>query len=149
MTTIEKQVVIARPIDEVLRFARDWRNIPSYLGYIKEVKPLTEKTEGEGARYLVQLHFLGRAMSSEWKTVEYDQDRGWTFEAPLMGVDAFKRWRFEPMEDSTRVAFRLEYQPKPRVVGPLMDILLIRGRWDEIYGRGLQNLKRVVEAQPV
>jgi uncharacterized membrane protein len=148
MTTIRKQVVIARPIDQVLRYTRERRTIPDYLDYIDKVTPTTENTEGKGARYLVELRFLGRAMSSEWETVAYDRDRGWTFKAPLMGVDSHKTWSFEPLGDSTKVDFTLEYEPKPPVIAPLMDALLLRRRWDAIYERGLQNLKRVIEAQP-
>lgn len=148
MTKIEKQVVIARPMEEVLRFARDYRNIPRYLDYIQEVKPLTENTEGVGARLLVNLTFLGRKMTSEWETVEYNANEGWTVNAPLMGIVAQKRWRFEPVGESTRASFTLEYDPKPPVVAPLLDALLLRRKWDQIYERGMGNLKRNFESGP-
>ncbi|MFH0916494.1 MAG: SRPBCC family protein [bacterium] len=148
MTTIEKQVVIARPIEEVVRFTGDWHNIPKYLDYIQAVKPLTEKTKGEGARLFVNLTFLGRRMSTEWETIEYRENEGWTFKVPLMGIEAHKRWRFEPVGESTRASFTLEYDPKPAVVAPLADVLLIRRRWDRIYERGMQNLKRLIESEP-
>ncbi len=147
MTRIEKQIVVARPTEDVLRFARDWRTIPRYLDYIQEVKPLTENTEGVGARLLVNLTFRGRKMSSEWETVRYDADEGWTFKAPLMGVEALKHWRFEPVGESTRVSFTLEYDPKPPIIAPLVDALLYRRKWDQIYERGMQNLKRIIEAE--
>jgi uncharacterized membrane protein len=153
VTKIEKQIIIARPKEDVLRFATAWRNIPRYLDYIEDVRPLTEQTEGVGARLLVNLTFLGRKMTSEWETVEYNAGEGWTFKAPLMGVEARKRWRFEsadePAGGSTRVSFALEYQPKPAVIGPMTDAIVLRRRWDQIYERGLQNLKRVVESEPV
>ncbi len=147
MTRIEKQAVVAKPAEDVLRFARDWRTIPRYLDYIQEVKPLTEITAGKGARYLVHLTYLGRKMTSEWETIEYDEHKGWTFAAPLMGIVARKHWRFEPVGESTRVSFALEYDPKPPVIAPLMDALLLRRKWDQIYERGMQNLKRVVETE--
>lgn len=149
MTRIEKQVVVDRPTEDVLRFAKDWRTIPSYLDYIQEVRPLTEHAEGKGARYLVHLTYLGRKMTSEWETIEYDENAGWTFTAPLMGIVARKRWRFEPVGDSTRVSFVLEYDPKPPVVAPLADALLLRRKWSQIYERGMQNLKRTIESEPV
>lgn len=148
MTRIEKQIVVARPTDDVLRFARDWRTIPRYLDYIQDVKPLTEITVGKGARYLVHLTFLGRKMTSEWETIEYDERKGWTFTAPLMGIVARKCWRFDPIGESTQVSFALDYDPKPPVIAPLADALLLRRRWDQIYERGMQNLKRVIEAEP-
>lgn len=148
MTRVEKQITVARPTEDVLRFACDWRTIPRYLDYIREVKPLTENTEGKGARYLVHLTYLGRKMTSEWETIEYDQQKGWVFTAPLMGIVARKHWHFEPVGESTRVSFALEYDPKPPVIAPLLDALLLRRKWDQIYERGLQNLKRIIEAEP-
>lgn len=145
MTRIEKQVVIARPAAEVISFAGDWRNISTYLDYVQDVKPLTETIQGKGARYLIHLTYLGRKMTSEWEIIEYDQGKGWTFAAPLMGIVAQKHWSFEPLRDSTRVSFVLEYDPKPPVIAPMADALLLRRKWDQIYERGLQNLKRTVE----
>jgi len=148
MTRIEKQIVVERPTEDVLRFTRDWRTIPRYLDYIQEVKPLTENAEGLGAKLLVELTFLGRNMTSEWETVQYDANEGWTFTAPLMGIVARKHWRFEPVGESTRISFMLEYDPKPPVVAPLVDVLLLRRKWNQIYERGLQNLKRIIETEP-
>jgi uncharacterized membrane protein len=148
VTRIEKQIVIARPIEEVLRFARDWRNIPRYLDYIQSVKPLTENTEEVGARFMVNLTFLGRRMTSEWETLEYNANEGWMFKTPLMGIEAHKHWRFEPDGASTRAAFTLEYDPKPPVIGRLIDVVLFRRKWDPICERSVQNLKRILESGP-
>ena len=147
MTRIEKQILVSRPVEDVLRFAGDWRTIPRYFDYIQDVTPLTETTVGKGARYLVHLTYLGRKMTSEWEMIEYDEGEGWTFAAPLMGIVARKHWRFEPEGESTRVSFALEYDPKPPVIAPLMDALLLRRKWDQIYERGMQNLKRVAETE--
>jgi uncharacterized membrane protein len=147
VTRIENQVVVERPVVDVFRFARQWRNIPRYFDYIQEVRPLTEAPDGLGTRLSVRLKFLGREMISEWETVEYEQDAGWTVSAPLMGVDSRKFWRFEPVGESTQVVFTLEYEAKPALVGPLADMLLIRRSWDKLYKRGMQNLKRLVEQE--
>ncbi len=148
MTRIEKQVLIDRPLEDVFRYTRDWRNIPTYLDYVRHVEPLAEKTEGKGSRLSIDLVFLGRKMHSEWETVEYLPGDGWTYTAPLGGVVARKQWHFEPVGESTRVSFALEYQPKPPVIAPLVDKLLLRRAWDKMYARGMENLKHAVESQP-
>jgi len=148
MTRIEKQVVIDRPSTQVIGFVRDWRNIPRYFDYIQKVQPIGDKEAGLGARLHVDLTFLGKARTSDWETVEYEGDKGWTFLTPLMGVDARKQWRFEPVGASTRVNFVLEYQPKPPVIGPVVNVFVFKPRWNEICERGMQNLKRVVESEP-
>ena len=147
MTKLDRQVVVERPLADVLGFARDWRNIPRYLDYIRDIRPLAEYTEGLGARYSLDLTFLGRQMSTQWEVVAFDENRGWTFKGSLMGVEALKVWRFEPLDESTRVLFTMEYDPKPPVVAPLADALFIRRRWEQVYGRGLRNLKQLVESE--
>jgi uncharacterized membrane protein len=147
MTRIEKQVVVEKPVHEVLAFASDWRNTPRYFDYIQEIKPLSATTEGRGARFAVNLRFLGRAMSSEWETVEYEEGKGWTFLTPLMGVAARKHWHFEPVNGSTRVTFTLEYKPTPAVLGPMLDVMVLRPKWNGICERGMQNFKRLAEAE--
>jgi uncharacterized membrane protein len=148
MTRIEKQIVVGRPVTLVFDYARTWRNIPTYLDYVREVRPLTEQIEGLGARYSVDITFMGLRMHSEWETVEYSENEGWTFTAPLMGVVARKLWRFEPVDGSTRISFTLEYDPKPPVIAPLVDALVLRRQWDQIYQRGMENLKRILESEP-
>lgn len=147
MTKIGKQVVIERPQEDVAAIARDWRNIPRYFDYIKDVRPLTEETAGLGARYLVRLRFLGRDMTSEWEMVEDQGDEGWAFVTPLMGVVARKTWSFQPMGDATSALLTLEYQPRPPIVGPLLDIMLLKRRWVAITTQGMEGLKRLAEAQ--
>ena len=144
MTRIEKSVIIGAPPDKVYAFATDWRNITRYFGYVHEINPATEKTAGEGARFAVRLKFLGRMMNSEWEFTEYVENEGITFITPLMGVRAIKRWRFIAEEDSTRVNFSLEYKLWP-VFGPLIDVLYIKGYWDKLSKKLVQNLKRLIE----
>jgi uncharacterized membrane protein len=147
MTKIEKDVMIAEPVDKVYSFVKDWRNISQYLDYIHEVKPITEKTAEAGARFALRLKFMGRMMNSEWEVVKEIDNKEWTIVAKLMGVRAVKLWRFSPTNGSTQVTFTLEYKLSPPVIGSLADILWIRRQWDKIYERGLQNLKRQIEAK--
>jgi len=146
MTRIEKQVVVGRPLTEVLAFARDWQNVPKYFDYIQTVKPLTDKTDGKGAKLLVNLTFMGRKMTSEWEVIEYDATKGWTVKTPLMGIEPTKTWSFEPVGQSTRTSFALEYDPAPPVIGPLVDALLFRRKWDKLCERGMLNLKSILES---
>jgi uncharacterized membrane protein len=147
MTRIEESVVVGAPLDKVYAFAVDWRNLMRYCDYIREVKPTTEKTVGEGARFALRVKFLGRMMDAEWEGTEHTQNVGWTFNATLMGRKAVKRWRFAPVDDSTRVTFTLEYEPSPPLIGQLIDVLLIRPQWKRLYKRSFQNLKRLIEAE--
>lgn len=143
MTKIEKSVVIGAPLDKVYAFALDWRNLTRYIEYIHEVKPITKKTIGEGARFALRIKFLGRIMDVEWEGTEHIENVGWTFIGTIMGIKVAKRWRFAPVDDSTRVTFTLEYKPRTRLV----DALLNKPHWGKVYERAFQNLKRLIEAE--
>ncbi len=146
MVRIEKSIVIGAPLDKVYAFATEPRNLPRYFEYVQEVKPITEKTVGEGARLGLKIKFLGRVTDVEWEGTEHIEHVGWTFTGIFMGRKAVKRWRFAPVDDSTRVTFSLEYQPRP-LIGQIMYVLVVRPQFGGMCERSLQNLKRLIEAE--
>jgi len=146
MTKIEKSVVIGASLDKVYDFAMDWRNLTRYFEYIHEVKPITEKTVGEGSRLALKIKFLGRKTDVEWEGTEHIEKVGWTFTGTFMGRKAVKRWHFAPVDDSTQVTFTLEYKPRP-LIGQIMYALLVRPQFGGMCERSFQNLKRLIEAE--
>lgn len=146
MLRIEKSIVIGAPLDKVYAFAMDWRNLARYFEYIQEAKPMTEKTVGEGARLALRIKFLGRMTDVEWEGTEHLENVGWTFAGTFMGRRAVKRWRFAPVDDSTRVTFTLEYEPRP-LIGQIMYALLVKPQFGRMCERSFQNLKRLIEAE--
>jgi uncharacterized membrane protein len=146
MIRIEKSIVIGVPLDKVYTFCMDWRNLARYFEYIREVKPITEKTIGQGARLALKIKFLGRMTDVEWAGAEHIEKVGWTFTGTFMGRKAVKRWHFAPVDDSTRVTFTLEYKPRP-LIGQIMYALLVRSQFGGMCERSFQNLKRLIEAE--
>ncbi len=147
MAKVEKSVLIRAPLKKVWDFARDWQNLRSYMGYIQEVKPVTEKTLGPGARLRLRVKFLG-LRDAVWEGTEYTENAGWAFNATLMGRTAVKRWRFASENGSTRVNFTLEWKTWPPVIGHVMDALLLKPRWNKIYEESFQGLKSLMESGP-
>jgi len=111
---------------------------------VRELKPVTEKTVGEGAQFSVRLKFMGMTMSSKWEMTEYVKNKGMGFITPLTGVKARKHWSFTSEDSSTRVTFTLEYKPWP-VLGPLLDVLFMKSYWAKLGDKLVQNLKRLIE----
>lgn len=147
MTKIEKSVVIEAPLDKVYSFATDWRNIARYFVYVREVKPITEKTVGEGAQFAVRIKFLGMMWNSQWEQIEYTENEGMAFITPLMGVRPVKRWSFTSVDDSTRVNFILEYKMPIPLLGQLLDVLIFRRQWDKLSEKTFQKLKQLIETE--
>jgi uncharacterized membrane protein len=147
MAKVERSVLIRAPLEKVCGFARDWQNIQRYMVYIHEVKPVTEKTIGPGARLKLRVKFLGSMRDAEWEGTEYTENVGWTFNATLMGRTAIKRWRFAKENGSTRVNFVLEWKTSPPVIGHIMDMLLLKPQWGKLYEQSFQKLKSLMEAR--
>ena len=146
MAKVEKSVLIGAPLEKVCGFAKDWRNIQRYMVYIHEVKPVTDKTIGPGAKLKLRVKFLGRIRNAEWEGTEYTENAGWTFNATLMGKTAIKRWRFAKVDGSTRVSFTLEWKTSPPVIGHILDALLLKPQWGKLYEQSFQKMKSLMEA---
>jgi uncharacterized membrane protein len=59
-TDVTVETVIARPRDEVARYASDWRNDPTWIGGVSEARQLTDGPFGVGTQVLRVASFLGR-----------------------------------------------------------------------------------------
>ena len=148
MTKVETSVVIEAPLESVYAYASDWRNFKHYFVYVRDVRPLTEKTLGEGAQLELRVKFRGLPLMSEWRGVEQTENVGWTFNAKLMGRWATKRWRLAAVDGGTKVTFALEYSMPPiPLLASLMDKLLMKPEWERIYAESFANLKRVMESE--
>jgi len=145
MRRIEKSVVINAPLEKVYRFAMDWRNLQRYFDYIHEVKLITDKTIGPGARLRLKVKQLGRMWDIEWEGIEHVANVGWTFIQTNMGGKSVKRWRFATVDDSTRVTFTAEYKPPP-VIGHILVVLFLEPQWRKLYEQAFQKLKSLIEA---
>ncbi len=126
--------------------SRNWHNLQRYMTYIQEVKPLTEKTVGAGARLQLRVKFLGSLRDAVREGTEYTENQGWAYDATLMGKTAAKRWRFASEGGSTRVNFTLDWRTSPPVIGQILDALLLKPRWGKIYDESFLKLKSLMEA---
>jgi len=146
MTKVETSVVIEAPLERVYAYASDWRNFKRYFVYVRDVRPLTEKTLGEGAHLELRVRFRGLALKGEWRGIDETENESWTFNAKLMGRWATKHCRFEASNGSTRVIYTLEYKPPPLpLIGRLLDALLMRTEWERLNKRSFETLKELIE----
>ena len=146
MAKVEKSVLIGAPVQKVCDFTKDWQNIQRYMVYVREVKPVTEKTIGPGARLKLRVKFLGGVRDAEWEGTEYTENVSWTYNATLMGRTAIKQWRFAKADGSTRVSFTLEWKTSPPVIGHILDALVLKPQWRKLYEQSFEKLKNLMEA---
>ncbi len=144
MRRIENSIDIEAPLEKVYGFAADWQNLQRYFDYIREVKPLTDKTIGPGARLKLRVRQLGRLWYIQWEGTEHTENVGWTWIQTVGKRQSVKRWRFAKVGDSTRLTFTAEYELG--VIGYIPVVLFLEPQWRRLYKQAFRKLKSLIEA---
>jgi uncharacterized membrane protein len=71
-TDVTVETVIARPREDVARYASDWRNDPTWIGGVSEARQVTDGPFGVGAQVLRVASFLGRRIEYVTEVVEHE-----------------------------------------------------------------------------
>ena len=140
MTRIESHVIIDAAVEEVFEFAADWRKWSDWFEGVSEFRATGEVTRGSGARYAYRARMLGIPAKVETEIHEFVENKGWTGVA-TRGLPHRTQWIFEPLSDTTKFTYVLEYKLPVPVVGALLDSLFVRREWRRIIDRSLQNLR--------
>lgn len=144
ITKIEKSIGINAPVEKVYDFAADWQNSAKFYEGIYDLKPTTEKTRGEGARFVYKTKALGREYETEYEVSNVIENEGW-IGTSITGVETKEQWIFAPLDDRTKVTHVVEYKPPLRIVGGVIDALFMKRRWEGNIEKSLHNLKRLLE----
>lgn len=140
MTRIERTVIIDAPVEEVFRYAADYRTWDRWFEGVSDFRPTTHITQGNGARYAYKARLLGVSASVETEIHDFVDSRGWTGTA-TKGMPHRAFWHFEPAGRSTRFTYALEYRLPVPLVGPLLDALFIKSQWTKVIAGSLDNLR--------
>ena len=147
MTRVEASVEVNAPVKEVFAYASDW---PRFGGEwwqgVSDFRPTTEVTRGTGTRYAYKAWMAGIAMNLETEIHDLVENVGWKGEA-TKGPPFQARWVFEDRGGTTRLSCTVEYSLPLPLLGPLLDSLLMRPRWQRMLERSLLNLKAHFEGQ--
>ncbi len=141
MTRIEHSVIISAPVDQVFGYAADFAKWTEWFEGVSDFKATTAITRGNGARYAYKARVMGLPAPVETEIHDYVHNRGWTGVA-TRGLAHRTHWTFEPMGDSTKFTYAMEYRLPIPVLGYLVDSLFARRQWERILERSLNNLRR-------
>ena len=140
MTRVEASVDIKAPLADVFAFASDWRKWEDWWEGVSDFKPTTELTRGNGTRYAYKAWIAGIMLNLEAEIHEFAENVGWKA-VGTKGVPHRTQWIFEEHGDQTRLTYKLEYALPIPILGPLLDILLMRPGWQRRLEKSLENLK--------
>jgi uncharacterized membrane protein len=144
VTDVVAETVVERPRADVAAYVTDWRNDPSWIGALREVRLETEGPLGVGSRVARVASFLGRRIEYVNEVAEYEPDARLVMRSVKAPFPMTVTYEFEDGgSGGTRVRIRAQGDASGfyRLAGPLLDRAVARG----IRG-DLDRLKRVLEA---
>ena len=143
----EHSVIIGRSVDDVYTYISDVNNASEWMPWADEVSVIdggepSGVTEGQ-KRLLKQTDF-GRQSETIIEATAVDPGRSYRFETVDGPVDFDGSYRFDPVEDGTRLTrtYHVELPGLTRLMQPIMARRMKR-RWEA----DLQRVKEVLENQ--
>jgi len=106
---IESEIVIDRPLHEVVAFVDDCNNDPLWQTSVLESEKVSEGPIGVGTVYRTKEKFLGRVIYQTWEVVERNEDGSfWRARATLGPFQMGTSMRFSPDNGGTRIVRTLD-----------------------------------------
>jgi uncharacterized membrane protein len=146
MGVVEQTVLIRRPPEAVYDLAwRPERATEWIVGMVatENVRP-GDGTSGLDCRFDWTYRMLGLTFRGENRIVEAERPQRLREESSG-GLRSTWSWRFEPVEDGTRVHLGVAYTPPMGWLGRLLDPVLLRRLNQRALDGTLNNLKRLLE----
>jgi uncharacterized membrane protein len=140
MSRVEASVEIKAPVTDVFAYTSDYRRWEEWWEGVRDFRPTTEVTRGNGTRYAYKAWIAGLKMGLETEIYDFVENVGWRG-AATKGPPHRTQWVFEKKGDSTRLTYILEYSLPIPLLGPLLDSLLMRPGWQRMLEASLRNLK--------
>ena len=123
MTDVTAERVIARPRAEVAAYVTDWRNDPSWIGALRNVRLVTDGPLRIGSQVARVASFLGRRIEYVNEVVELEPDARLVMRSVRAPFPMTVTYEFEDAEDGgTRVRIRAGGDASGfyRLAGPLL-----------------------------
>ena len=143
MPRVQATTLIQAPVDQVFAYVNDYRNSTKFTSDLLRWDPVTDKTDGLGARFEAAMKM---GPTTQQATLEIT---GWKRNAliawdPIAGFDSGGRYTFKREGTSTRVTFEVYFNPPGGVAGRMLGkIIEPIARQDA--QKSVDNLKRNIE----
>jgi uncharacterized membrane protein len=142
VTDVAVERVIGRPRAEVAAYMTDWRNDPSWIGALRDVRLVTDGPLAVGSQVERVASFLGKRIEYVNEVAELDPGRRLVMRSVRAPFPMTVTYEFEDAgADATRVRIRAQGDASGfyRIAGPLLARAVERG----IRG-DLERLARVL-----
>ena len=145
MTKIEASIEINKPVKDVFAYTSDWNHWEEWREGVADLKPATEIDRGNNTRYSYKALVAGMKFNLETEIHYFKENAGWQG-IVHQGVPHKVRWQFENKATKTIVTYTIEYSPPFFLLGPLLDLLILKPSWQRMLKKTLNNLKARLES---
>lgn len=148
MSQITKAIDISLPPQQVFDYIADFRNSLNYMPNFTKFDAIGSIARGLGATVEAEGHFLGMSIKTVLEIVEFEENRRLVSRS-TQGVKSISIWDLKPLPDGgTEVTFTSEYSLPGRMLGWMLDRLLVEKDVEKTVVQTLVNLKKVLEGKP-
>ena len=144
MTEIKKSIFINAPIKNVFDFASNYLKWQEFFVGISDIRPITDITDDNGARFLYKVQLMGIKVSVGTEFQQFKRNEGWIGQS-FKGLDAQTQWIFKESDGKTEFTYIQRYKLPFYMGGNLIDKKFITPQWIKIIEESLNNLKRLTE----
>lgn len=143
--SIEGEIVIGRPIEEVFDFVADERNEPTFNPRMLRAEKVTQGPIGTGTRFLATVKSMGRKFDMIIEFTAYERPTRLGSTSSMSSADTRGALTFEPDPGGTRMRWSWDVEPKgvSKLLTPLINRL--GTHQEEVIWA---NLRRHLEAMP-
>lgn len=144
MVNVILDIIIQRPIEEVMKYAVDPDNAKLWYDNIKVSKMLTEKPLTVGSKILFQAKFLGRTMDYTYEVVDFVPNKVMsmrTSDGPFLMETSYFWTKIDP--STTKMEIQNQGIPTgfSSLFAPMMTMMMKRA-----MKKDLKKIKRILES---
>jgi uncharacterized membrane protein len=144
MTEIKRSINIGAPVNKVFEYASDYLKWPEFFEGLSDVKPITEITRCNGAKFIYKVKVLGMKVTVGTEFQQFKENEGWIGKS-FKGIEHQTQWIFEKSNGHTEFTFIQNYKFPLYFGGKFIDKMFAQPEWIKIIENSLQNLKRLME----
>lgn len=146
MTEIKRSIRIEAPVSKVFDYASDYQKWPEFFEGVSNVKPITETTRGNGAKFIYKVKALGMKVTVGTEFQQFKEYEGWIGKS-FKGLEHQTQWIFKKSNGNTEFTFIQRHKLPFYLGGKFIDKMFTQPEWIKIIENSLQNLKRIMEAK--
>lgn len=144
LTKVESSIEISKPVRDVFAYTSDWKHWNEWRVGASDIKPTTKKDRGNNSRFEYKARVAGMKFNLETEIHYFKENVGWQG-IVRKGLPHKMKWSFENKTQSTIVTYMIEFSTAWFIIGPLLDSLILKPKWQRMIEQTLNNLKDHLE----